>query len=85
MLSNQYIKDLGFDNYLLSNGSEQLVFGKAETALSKWTITQPLYEEIISIVNGLDTCLTVTGDMTSVVLQKCLGRDSQQWTFTPEG
>ncbi|WP_457793172.1 lectin [Pseudomonas syringae] len=85
LLSNQYIKDLGFDNYLLSNGSEQLVFGKAEAALSKWTITQPLYEEIISTVSGLDTCLTVAGDMTSVVLQKCLGRDSQQWTFTPEG
>ncbi|KPW50367.1 Lectin repeat domain protein, partial [Pseudomonas syringae pv. berberidis] len=85
LLSNQYIKDLGFDNYLLSNGSEQLVFGKAEAALSKWIITQPLYEEIISTVSGLDACLTVAGDMTSVVLQKCLGRDSQQWTFTPEG
>lgn len=84
LLSNKYIKDLGFDNYLLSNESEQLVFGPAEGASSQWTITQPLYEEIISTVNGPDACLTLAGDMTSVVLQKCLGRDSQQWTFTPK-
>ncbi|RMQ29631.1 Lectin repeat domain-containing protein [Pseudomonas syringae pv. delphinii] len=85
LLSNKYIKDSGFDNYLLNNGTAQLVFGKAEAALSKWIITQPLYEEIISTVNGPDACLTLADDMTSVVLQKCLGRDSQQWTFTPNG
>ncbi|OSN67688.1 hypothetical protein BV349_01682 [Pseudomonas syringae pv. actinidiae] len=42
LLSNKYVKDLGFDNYLLNNGTAQLVFGKAEAALSKWIITQPL-------------------------------------------
>ncbi|SDW64977.1 hypothetical protein SAMN05444064_105237 [Pseudomonas syringae] len=85
LLSNKYIRDLGFDNYLQPNGSEQLVFGTAEAALSKWTITQPLYEEIISTVRGADACLSLAGDLTSVVLQKCLGRESQQWIFTPQG
>ncbi|EPM44302.1 lectin [Pseudomonas syringae] len=85
LLSNKYVEDLGFDNYLLNNGTAQLVFGKAEAALSKWIITQPLYEEIISTARGTDACLSLADDMTSVVLQKCLGRDSQQWIFTPNG
>ncbi|WP_054088285.1 MULTISPECIES: lectin [Pseudomonas syringae group] len=85
LLSNKYIKDLGLDNYLQRSGSKHLVFGTAEAPLSKWTITQPLYEEIISTVSGTDACLSLAGDMTSVVLQKCLGKDSQQWIFTPTG
>ncbi|KAA8697765.1 Lectin repeat domain protein [Pseudomonas caricapapayae] len=85
VLSNKYIADLGFDNYLRRAENEQLVFGSAKEAAAEWTITQPIYEEIVNTVRGSEKCLTLVDDATSVALETCTGRHNQQWLFTPVG
>jgi hypothetical protein len=85
LLANKYISDLGKENYLQSNTSGQLLFGSREDSSAKWTITQPLYEEIIHTAGGTEKCLSLGDNLTSVTLQQCHGKDDQQWLFTPSG
>lgn len=89
LLSNKLITDQGREDYLQSNADGQLIFGIKEEDSANWTITQPVYEEIINTVyktgNKTEQCLTLGADLTSVALQACLGKDEQHWLFTPSG
>ncbi|NIE77075.1 ricin-type beta-trefoil lectin domain protein [Pantoea sp. Ap-967] len=84
-LLNKYIADKGWPNYLQRTAEGTLVFGNGEPAAAKWAFAQPLYEQIVSDVHGLEACLTLADDHASVALQPCRGKDQQQWQFTPSG
>ena len=43
------------------------------------------YEQIISIAQGEQVCLTLDSDLSSVSLQKCVNTDYQQWIFVSSG
>ncbi|MFJ4443152.1 lectin [Pseudomonas sp. NPDC089422] len=84
-LLNKYIADKGKPNYLQSTVDGKLVFGSGQPEAAKWVSTQPLYEQIVSDIGGVEACLTLADDHTSVALQQCRGKDQQQWRLAPSG
>ncbi|MFH7416980.1 lectin, partial [Pseudomonas syringae pv. tagetis] len=70
LLSNKYISDGGYDNYLHCNADEQLVFGSPRDDGVNWMIAKR-YGYIRYVERGEETCLALAPYNVDVEFSPC--------------
>jgi len=81
LLASKYIGDLGLDNYLQGNESQQLVFGSQEAAGATWHIVKR-YGHIRNVEKGQEVCLALADNDTDVEFAPCTSNARQDWRMS---